>query len=227
MILPLTSTTTNAYKRMLALDKLVVLALEELIRKYQPHTVIAYGSRAWNQATESSDIDIACYCDINDETKDARLFHGVYLDAWIFPTHAMNEIAEEDLRFEDGCVLLDERGLGESFMQRVKEKLHRGPKQPSQSDKQHTTEWVHKMLLRAGNSDLDGQYRKVWLQFQLLEIYFQLRGKWFLGHKKSFEYLRKNDLEVFTLFEQVYADTTDVEKLHKLADLVVDVKSKN
>jgi predicted nucleotidyltransferase len=203
----------------------MLLALEELIRKYQPHTVIAYGSRARNQATESSDIDIACYCDVSEVIKDARLFHGVYLDAWIFPTHAMTEIAEEDLRFEDGCVLLDERGLGESFMQRVKEKLQQGPKQPSQSDIQHTTEWIHKMLLRAFNNDLDGQYRKVWLQFQLLEIYFQLRGKWFLGHKKSFEYLLENDRQVYDLFVQVYADSTNVDQLHKLANGVVNLNN--
>jgi predicted nucleotidyltransferase len=205
------------------LDSLLQLALEDLVQQYRPHTVIAYGSRVRNRATDSSDIDLACYCDITEGIKDARLFHGVYLDAWIYPTSSMDNIDEGDLRFEDGCLLLDQRGLGEKFLQRVRDKLHQGPKPQSQSDIQHTTEWIHKMLLRAANNDLDGQYRKVWLQFQLLEIYFQLRGKWFLGHKKSFEYLRKNDLKVFDLFEQVYADKMDFDKLHKLASAVVNL----
>jgi predicted nucleotidyltransferase len=203
------------------LDRLLKLAFDYLVQQYNPHTVIVYGSRARDQATDSSDIDIACYCDNTEEIKDARLFHGVYLDAWIYPTLSMDNIDEEDLRFEDGCLLLDQRGLGEKFLQRVMDKLHQGPKKPSKSDIEHTTEWIHKMLLRAANNDIDGQYRKIWLQFQLLEIYFQLRGKWFLGHKKSFEYLQKHDVEAFNLFEQVYANTTDYEKLNRLGNYVI------
>jgi predicted nucleotidyltransferase len=207
------------------LDSLLQLAFEDLVQQYNPHTVIAYGSRVRNQATDSSDIDIACYCDNSDEIKDARLFHGVYLDAWIYPTSAMDVVKDEDLRFEDGCLLLDQQGLGEKFLQRVRDKLYQGPKNPNQSDIKHTIEWIHKMLLRAANNDLDGDYRRVWLQFQLLEIYFQLRGKWFLGHKKSFEYLLENDRQVYDLFVQVYADSTNVDQLHKLANGVVNLNN--
>jgi predicted nucleotidyltransferase len=203
------------------MDRLLQLAADELVQQYNPHTIIAYGSRARNQATDSSDIDIACYCDITEEIKDARLFHGVYLDAWICPTSSMEEIDEKDLRFEDGCLLLDQQGLGKKFLQGVMDKFRQGPKNPSQSDIRHTTEWIHKMLLRADVNDLDGQYRKTWLQFQLLEIYFQLRGKWFLGHKKSFQYLQEYDLACYELFEHVYANATDYEKLHRLANYVI------
>jgi predicted nucleotidyltransferase len=205
------------------MDELLQLAANHLIQQYKPHTLIAYGSRARNQATESSDIDLACYCDDVEEIKDAGLFQGVYLDAWIYPTSALETVSDESLRFEDEILLFDQRGLGEKYLQQVKEKLKQGPKKISQSDIEHTKQWIHKMLARSAVNDLDGQYRRIWLQFQLLEIYFQLRGKWFLGHKKSFLYLQENDLPGYELFVQVYADVTDYEKLRELTIYVVNI----
>ncbi|MFQ2313995.1 nucleotidyltransferase domain-containing protein [Aeromonas dhakensis] len=45
------------------MEKILDLAVEDLKGKYAPHTIILYGSYARNEATETSDIDIACFCD--------------------------------------------------------------------------------------------------------------------------------------------------------------------
>lgn len=98
------------------MENLILLAQEDLIQRYNPHTIILYGSRARNDATDTSDIDIACFCDDSEEVKDARLFNGVYLDAWVYPTSAMNTVSDDALRFGDGVVLLDKFGHGEHYL---------------------------------------------------------------------------------------------------------------
>lgn len=56
------------------MEDILDLAMEELKRKYAPHTIILYGSYARNEATETSDIDIACFCKNTSEQRDDRLF---------------------------------------------------------------------------------------------------------------------------------------------------------
>lgn len=203
------------------MEKIIKLALEELVEKYQPHTVILYGSRATNEATETSDIDLACFCDHGCELKDARLFNGIYLDAWIYPTSAMTDVPDEALRFHQGVLLRDPRGLGAQYLGLISERLADGPEKISETDLAHLKVWLSKMLNHATADSLDGRYRRTWLQYELLEIYFHVRGLWFCGHKKSFKYLKNQDPKALELFELVYSNPTDCHALAALADYVV------
>lgn len=205
------------------MDDILDLALEELKEKYDPHTVILYGSHARNEATETSDIDIACFCERPDEQKDARLFHGVYLDVWVYPTTFLSSVPEESLRFGDGKVVYDTHGLGSDYLAKIKQKLADGKPPMSDTDKAHLQEWVMKMLERAHDKDLDGNYRRTWLQHDLLEIYFEIRGLWYLGSKKSFAYLKQHDQSVFILFEKLYKEPLNLNLLTTLANQVVRI----
>jgi predicted nucleotidyltransferase len=206
------------------MKEIVALAVDELKKKYQPHTIIMYGSYARNEETETSDLDIAGFCDKEEELKDARLFHGIYLDAWIHPTSTLENVSDASLCYEDGVALYDERGLGKVFIEKVKALQKRGTKPMASDDLSHLKQWVNKMLERAANGDIDGNYRRTWLQFDLLKMYFDIRGLWFLGHKKSFQYLQKNDAEGYRLFEAVYSNPEDIEALRKLAVFVVKIQ---
>ncbi|MFA0196576.1 nucleotidyltransferase domain-containing protein [Vibrio artabrorum] len=203
------------------MNDILELVVEELKEKYAPHTIILYGSYARNEATETSDIDIACIWDNPEEHKDARLFHGTFLDVWIYPTAFLDTIPEASLRFGDGKVIHDARGLGESYLTRVKQKLAGGKEPMSDVNRVHIQEWVTKMLERTSDGNLDGNYRRTWLQYELLELYFEVRGMWFLGSKKSFNYLQTHDEAVYRLFEQVYKDPLNLNLLRKLAKQVV------
>jgi len=205
------------------MSNILDLALEELKKMYAPHTIILYGSHARNEATETSDIDIACFCDRPDKQKDARLFHGVYLDAWVYPTAFLNSIPDEALRFGDGKVVYERQGLGSDYLAKVRKKLADGKPPISEADKAHLQEWVMKMLERVNEKDLDGNYRRTWLQFELLEIYFEIRDLWYLGSKKSFKYLQQHDQPVFNLFEKVYKEPLNLALLSALAKQVVRI----
>ncbi|MGL1014488.1 nucleotidyltransferase domain-containing protein [Vibrio vulnificus] len=205
------------------MNDILELAVEELKEKYAPHTIILYGSYARNEATETSDIDIACFWDRPEEHKDARLFHGIFLDVWVYPTAFLDSIPEASLRFGDGKAIHDTRGLGKSYIARVKQKLADGKEPISDVNKAHIQEWVTKMLERANDGNLDGNYRRTWLQHELLELYFEIRGMWFLGSKKSFNYLQEHDKPVYSLFEQVYKEPLNLNLLSKLAKQVVRI----
>ena len=205
------------------MDDILDLALEDLKEKYAPHTIILYGSHARNEATETSDIDLACFCNRPDEQKDARLFHGVYLDVWVYPTAFLNSIPKEALRFGDGKIIHDTQGLGSDYLAKVKQKLADGKPPMSDADKAHLQEWVMKMLGRAHDKDLDGNYRRTWLQHDLLEIYFEIRGLWYLGSKKSFNHLQQHDHPTFSLFEKTYKDPSNLDLLAALAKQVVRI----
>ena len=205
------------------MDDILNLACEELKEKYKPHTIILYGSYARNEANESSDIDIACFYDGTSEYKDARVFHNTYLDAWVYPTSFLDSIPEESLRFGDGIVLYDERGLGSKYISQVKQKLAKGKSAISENELAHLQEWVKKMLARANDEDIDGNYRRIWLQHELLTIYFEVRGLWFLGPKKSFSYLKSHDNPVFELFSKAYKEPTNMVALEALAKKVVRI----
>ena len=204
------------------MDGLNRLAHDYLVNKYNPHTIILYGSRARGDATETSDIDIACFCDDIVETKDARLFHDVYLDAWIYPTSYMESVPPEALRFSEGILLLDKKSCGVHYLLAVQERLKRGPEKLSTVDRDHQVKWIHKMLKRIRAGDLEGNYRKSWLRFQLLESYFTLRDLWFLGDKRSFIWLKENDLNAYQLFANLYSDTSDDDDLTLLAAYVTN-----
>lgn len=203
------------------MDDILDLAKQELIEKYAPHTIILYGSHARNEATETSDIDMACFCDRPDELKDARLFHGTFLDVWVYPTASLNSIPKEALRFGDGKVIYDTQGLGIEYLAKVKQILAEGKPPMSDADREHLQKWVMKMFERAHYNDLDGNYRRTWLQHDLLEIYFDIRGLWFLGSKKSFNYLKQCDPFVLNLFEQTFREPLNLDVLTSLARKVV------
>jgi predicted nucleotidyltransferase len=192
------------------------LTVEEVIEKYDPHTIILYGSRARGDFTDASDIDIACFCENGPEIKIAKLFHGTYLDLWVYPTISMNDITKEALRFSCGVLKLDRCGYGDAYLQRVNDLELQGPGKLAPADREHANEWLSKMLSRVQSEGIESNYRRVWLQFELLEMYFNFRGLWFSGSKVSFQYLKENDPLGYELFERVYAQPENVECLFEL-----------
>ena len=206
------------------MDTITELAVKEVSEKYNPHTIIVYGSRARGEATHSSDVDIACFTESKITSKDARIFHNVFLDAWIYPEEDMIDIKDEFLRFNDGYCALDNKGLGAPFLQKIQHKIDQGPEQVSDEEKVHTREWVSKMLIRVSESDIEANYRRSWLQFELLEIYFQLRGLWYFGPKKSFNWLKTNDPIGYQLFENAYSNPLNHIQLKELASYAISVE---
>ena len=205
--------------------QLISKSLEILAAEYQPHIVVLYGSRARQDYNATSDIDMFCISDspkVVGEVKHAEIIDNVALDAWIYPSAQVLNSPENVLHIGDGILLVDDLLKGQALIAAVHKELEKGPKPLSDKDKAHTVAWVDKMIRRAELNDIESHYRRTWLQFELLEIYFQWRGLWYQGPKKSFRYLQSQDETGYELFQAVYQNPINICALSKLAQYVLD-----
>ena len=170
----------------------------------------------------SSDIDIVCFVEGATAIADARDFEGFYLDAWVYSSDAMSAATDELLRVADGYCLYDSEGRGDTFLNQLRQRIEQGARQLSSSEIQHTKQWVYKMLERSESSDVESLHRRYWLAVDLLQIYFDLRGKWFFGPKKSLAWLREHDSTGYRLFSELYEHGIRFDDLGKLSQYVAD-----
>ena len=68
---------------------------------------------------------------------------------------------------------------------------------------------------------MEGIYRRMWIQTELLSLYFNLRDQWFLGSKHAFNGLKENDTVAYDLFRTVYMNPNDLNALNQLAQHIV------
>jgi predicted nucleotidyltransferase len=195
--------------------------IAELQREHAVHTIILYGSRARGDATAESDIDIASFADVAETTRDARLWHGLFLDAFVYPTDV--PIDAELLKLRGGRVLLDQRAHARSLLERLDAIYAAGPPRIADHERQMRQVWARKMLARIGRDDVEAHYRRHWLLFQILEDYFALRGEWFHGPKLALQALEAEEPTTFALLRGALAPAAPIDAIAALVDHIEQV----
>ena len=206
----------------MSVDVLFENVKTHLKQKYNCHTIILYGSYSRGDYTEESDLDVICFSDRADHKNDVELFEGKQLDVWVYNTDKINN-PEEFLRVHRGKVLLNDRGLAEKFLSEIENVYKDGPKKLSEEEKVFLKSWLRKMYLRSNKNDIEGNYRYYWLLKDSLEIYFELKGLWYLGPKKSFSWLKKNDNFAYHLFENAFGKNGNMQEVEQLLDYLNEI----
>ena len=189
-----------------------------LLKKYDCHTIILYGSYSRGDYTEESDVDLICFSDsVTEDTNDVEFIEGKQLDAWIYPTEKMKQ-AEPFLRVHKGEIWINKKGLAEEFLATIQRTFEKGTKPISQDEKNFLKSWLKKMHVRSAKNDLEGNYRFHWMLKDSLEIYFELKSEWFLGPKVSFQWLKENDPKAFDLFSKALSTNADDKSSKELLD---------
>lgn len=199
----------------------IVVLLQET---YNTPTVILYGSRARGNQTANSDYDIACFGIDCKPVRHAQIWNGAYIDAWIYPQEKLVNPDKSLLHIRHGVVITQESTLGDKCLEKVDLLYRQGPERLPQWEIEVKRVWIDKMLDRITILDTEGQYRRVWLLFEMLEIYFALRNLWYLGPKESFAWLKDNDRNVYQAFDSALASDHDLERIKRVAFLVKDNK---
>jgi hypothetical protein len=198
--------------------------IEELQRVHDVHLLILYGSRARGTETAESDIDVAGFADVTETTRDARLWEGLFLDGFVYPTAIASAAPDpEMLKLGGGRVLLDERQLAPALFERLGALERQGPPVLVETEQRMRRVWARKMLARIRRGDLEAHYRYHWLLYQLLEDYFVLRGAWYRGPKESFADLAVTAPATLAAFERALAPGASLEALEGLVDHVIAV----
>jgi hypothetical protein len=175
----------------------------ELVRAHRAHTIVLYGSRARGDWSEESDVDVVCLADVPATYRDARVWQGMYLDGFVHPTALADEpITDDHSKLIGGRVLLDERNLAHGWLARIAahDAEPIAPLPPTERDVRRV--WARKMAARAQRGDVEGNYRYHWLLFQLLEDYYAMIGRRYLGPKRAFAELALRDPETLAAFER-------------------------
>jgi len=113
--------------------------------------------------------------------------------------------------------------FGEKFLLDIQTIFMKGTKKLSFKEKEFLKGWLSKMLLRSSKNDIEGNYRYYWMLKESLEIYFELRGQWYLGQKKSFRWLKENDNFAFSLFENSYQKDSSYKDIEKLVSFLKNI----
>lgn len=147
------------------------------------HTAILYGSRARDDWDATSDIDVIAFRDAGGHERVASQWCGLFLDLFV---HATNDEADPGwIRIHGGQILFQRGAFGDHVLAKVHAQYNAGPERISEAEISVRKAWAKKMLRRAGKGDAEGDYRRHWLLFSLLEDYFATRGLWYLGPKQA------------------------------------------
>ncbi|MGA4719778.1 nucleotidyltransferase domain-containing protein [Fictibacillus nanhaiensis] len=194
-----------------------------LLEKYDCHTIILYGSYNRGDFTEESDVDLICFSEsVAEDTNDVEFIAGKQLDAWIYPTEKMKQ-SEPFLRVLKGEIWVNKKGLAEEFLANIQSTYEQGPKQLTDDEKVFLKSWLKKMQVRSAKNDLEGNYRFHWMLKDSLEIYFELKGEWFLGPKVSFGWLKDNDPKAYDLFNRALSTDSMGKSSEELIDYLCEL----
>ncbi|MBW4632700.1 MAG: hypothetical protein KME30_12625 [Iphinoe sp. HA4291-MV1] len=82
-------------------------------------------------------------------------------------------------------MLPEQEGFGQRLLKQVDNFLATCPAALSANEIQLWRTWFKKMLKRISQGDIEADFRRVWLLYDLLEDYFALRTEVDFGSKKS------------------------------------------
>jgi len=195
---------------------MIAALVDEMRAMHGAHAVIIYGSHARGDATAESDVDVAAFADVAATTRDARLWRGIYLDAFVYPTTLAPSV--ELLKLVGGSIVLDERGTARALLDRMIALEREGPAPLAADDAQMRRVWAEKTLARIRRGDLEAHYRRHQLLVNLLEDYFALRGAWFRGAKVA---LAELPPDAFAIFSRALAPDATIDHIAAAVELTL------
>lgn len=174
--------------------------LKYLVTAYNPDAIIVYGSFADGSANENSDFDALVIAG-SPQKHDDSIVGNTVLDVFIYPPEVFQSKydPEEFVQVHDGKVVLDKDGIAEALKTRVNQYIAQLPTKTTEEVQQEIS-WCKKMLARTSRGDAEGYYRWHWLLCDSLEIYYDAKGLYYFGPKKSLRTMAEFDKEAFQLY---------------------------
>lgn len=116
---------------------------------------------------------------------------------------------------------MQREGFGQKLLKQVDDLFATGPAALSANEIQLQRTWSYKMLKRISQGDIEADYRRVWLLYTLLEDYFALRQKWYLGSNESWNWLKSYDPDTYMAFEQALKPGAPFSAIESLVEKVI------
>lgn len=180
-----------------------------LRRTHEPAGMICYGSYRDGTRNEQSDFDALLLIREGNYIHDTSVVDGVRLDVFIYPLNW--DFAPGDfVQIYDGAVITDETGAAAQLLQKVRQYVDSHPKKTPE-EKEELKNWCTKMLLRAKRGDAEGAYRSHWLLTDSLQIYCDIRDRFYFGPKKTLLWMQQEDPRGFALLCSAMEDRSRLD----------------
>ena len=199
------------------LDELMALLKAE----HSCHTLILYGSHARGDATDQSDLDLLAIADKGKFHRIGKVWKGHLLDVFVYPEKDLPH-PKDLLRLEHAKILVDPKGIAQDLLRKVAMKLDEPVRPLAGWDKELRKTWIKKMYERSKLGDVEGHYRLHWLLFDLLENWFNFNEIRYRGSKEAFAWLKKNNQELYFLFEKALVPGAPASEIEKLINSIVE-----
>jgi predicted nucleotidyltransferase len=204
-------------------DPILKAIVEELRTKNGCHTIVLYGSRARGLTTPTSDYDVFGVRRSGEKTRIAKKQNGAYWDVFVYSEKDLRKLGEAQFSWRNARLLYAEGQYGKSLMKRIDTLLKKPYKPRPQYEIDVVVAWAQKQLERCRMKDIQALFRRAEFQAALIDHYFFVRQKRFLGPKAGFVWLEKNDPKTFALIKRALLYPTNLTFLKAAASRVYQV----
>lgn len=183
--------------------------------KYDFHCAILYGSRAGVHFRPESDYDFLCIQKEGERIREIIHFEDSTIDL-IIDNEDLIERPKETSYLWQSKIMHDEFGFAKTLVDSTIAFLARPPEALTLARVTQRKKQMTDFLIYATQEGILGDYRRHGLLAKLLPLYCDFSRLWYLGDKHLLEWLEKNDLKTFELFQKAFlrnASISDIEKL--------------
>lgn len=186
--------------------------IQYLIQKYDPESIIVYGSYADGSHNLGSDFDALVISPCANQSRDVSFVDGIQLDVFVYSTEE-NLCCRELPQLYDCRIVLDKYGKAAKLCEEVRSYID-GFQVKSPEEIEVNLAWCEKMLLRTEREDAEGYFRWHWVLCDSLEFYCDARHKFYFGPKKTLRRMEREDPAAFAVYRDALAcfDRAKLEK---------------
>ena len=198
--------------------------IEYMKQRYNPLSIILYGSYANGTNNLNSDFDALVISDDHEQFHDTSFVDGIQLDVFVYPASYFegDYDCNDFIQIFDGKVVVDRGGQGKALQAKVQSYLQNRP-QKSRTEIDASVNWCIKMLARVKRCDAEGMFRWHWVLIDSLEIFCDVKHHPYRGPKKSLKWMEENHPTAFACYQTALTDLS----MESLENWILYIKNAN
>ena len=193
-------------------------------QRYNPLSIILYGSYANGTNNLNSDFDALVISDDHEQFHDTSFVDGIQLDVFVYPASYFegDYDCNDFIQIFDGKIVVDRGGQGKALQAKVQSYLQNRP-QKSRAEIDASVNWCIKMLARVKRCDAEGLFRWHWVLIDSLEIFCDVKHHPYWGPKKSLKWMEENHPTAFAYYQTALTDLS----MESLENWILYIKNAN
>ena len=205
-----------------------MILLEKIIdyikQRYNPLSIILYGSYANGTNNLNSDFDALVISFDHEQFHDTSFVDGIQLDLFVYPASYFegDYDCNDFIQIFDGKIIVDRDGQGKALQAKVQSYLQNRP-QKSRAEIDASVNWCIKMLARVKRCDAEGMFRWHWVLIDSLEIFCDVMRQPYWGPKKSLKWMEENHPTAFACYQTALTDLS----MESLENWILYIKNAN